>query len=462
LPTGGWNDYLNEDGNADYPGVNDPTGENNEITGEALWALYVDQIQAPATLSLDVAPTTLYVQPGYSVTVSLNVSNLAQQVAACQSIIGYSSSFLTVTRVVDGGSPWNDPLFTQLTVIGDSGEIDSAVGVYAQTTSGTAADGTILLMTFTAQRQGHTQLVFLPDTSDVHNTMLADMNGNPIYPQKNDSLDIVIDGVAPSVALVSATEGDGNLITDGNNAIQGPVTLAVAASDNVGGSGLAGRPMVTVVDAGGTSLTVSNAGVDGMGNFLYTVTITPTTANGPATITANVSDLAGNAAAPATARFAVNKNQITGQVQSQGFVGTGAAFNHSLPVTFVITTATGVQSTVTQTLSNAGGDTFNYTLTNVSNGVTTVSAKTAWTLRRRLAASLDTNGQVVGLNFIGNAMLLGGDLDGSNLVNVSDYTILEVNWLTAAPAANITGSGIVNILDYTILKLNWLVSGDPQ
>ena len=58
-------------------------------------------------------------------------------------------------------------------------------------------------------------------------------------------------------------------------------------------------------------------------------------------------------------------------------------------------------------------------------------------------------------------MLRAGDLNGSNSINVLDYSILKVNWFTANPAADVNGDGVVNTLDYALMKANWFAVGDP-
>jgi len=58
--------------------------------------------------------------------------------------------------------------------------------------------------------------------------------------------------------------------------------------------------------------------------------------------------------------------------------------------------------------------------------------------------------------------LLGGDVNGDNIVNAFDYNVLENNWFLVAPVADIVGYGTVNTFDYNILENNWFIAGDPQ
>ena len=160
----------------------------------------------------------------------------------------------------------------------------------------------------------------------------------------------------------------------------------------------------------------------------------------------------------------VNKTQVTGQVQLQGFTGT--AVGHARTVTFV---ATGGASTKTWVLnlSNVSGDTFNYSLSGVPVGTTGLSAKTDWNLRRKLVVALDGNGQAAA-NFTGASKLNGGDISGpsgspDNIINLFDYAQIAANWQSLTdPAADINGDGVINVFDYSILASNWLTAGDPQ
>ena len=107
-----------------------------------------------------------------------------------------------------------------------------------------------------------------------------------------------------------------------------------------------------------------------------------------------------------------------------------------------------------------------------------LSAKTAWTLRRRLATGVVGCATVV--DFTGAAgQLKGGDLTGDNIVNLPDYSSIAANFgkcsviggppcgtcaiaTPAAAVADINGDGTVNVLDYSILASNWFTTGDPQ
>jgi hypothetical protein len=84
----------------------------------------------------------------------------------------------------------------------------------------------------------------------------------------------------------------------------------VTASD--GWSGLAAVPAVTVLDSASNPLSVSYVDESPEGTFNYVATVTSATANGTATIDAEVSDRAGNTSSASQQSFTINKNQNTG------------------------------------------------------------------------------------------------------------------------------------------------------
>ena len=93
-------------------------------------------------------------------------------------------------------------------------------------------------------------------------------------------------------------------------------------------------------------------------------------------------------------------------------------------------------------------------------GTIQLSAKTSWTLRRRVAVAFNA-GQAQA-NFTGTNALVAGDLDNSNSVDWPDYFALAAAWYTANDACDLDGSGLVDILDYFTLASGWLRPGDPE
>ena len=152
-------------------------------------------------------------------------------------------------------------------------------------------------------------------------------------------------------------------------------------------------------------------------------------------------------------------NLASGQIVLQGFAGTAHAGNGLCSVTF---TATGTGGVVlgswTESLPFVNGSA-TYTLPTLPLNTVAISAKTLWTLRKKLPVSF--TGGIAALDFSGaTGMLLGGDLDNSNMVDIGDYFRLAAVWYQPNAGADIDGSGLVDIDDYFIMASNWYLPGD--
>jgi hypothetical protein len=340
------------------------------------------------------------------------------------------------------------------------GELNTAIGLLAQGTVGTAADGTVATITLTAGPQdGTTRVVFRPDASPdpglIETTFFADLLGEIVLPVKEDSQDIIIDGTGPVVSVTSAVQGVASVLDGATTTLQGPVQITVQASDGL--SGLAGAPTVLLVNGADSVLLTTS---DTAAPYHFEWTVSSATPNGQWAIVVSAADLLGNAGVDDAHYLVLNKNQLTGQVELQGFIGTGTVPPHTRAVTFKATGGT-TSKTWTLELSNASGAVFDFALTDVPEGTTGLSAKTSWNLRRKVAVTLDGEGQGVA-NFTGVKMLPGGDLTGDNQVQLLDYLLLQDTWYTFDPAADIDGASGVQFLDYNLLQNNWYTEGDPE
>jgi hypothetical protein len=276
-----------------------------------------------------------------------------------------------------------------------------------------------------------------------------------------------IDDQAPVVGTITAVQGLVNVKNCASTNIQGVVTLTVQASDNCGL--VNGHPDIALVNGANTDSAVF-VNESPSNTFNYAWSVTSATANGTWVATVSAADLCNTT----TANFSlcVNKSQVSGLVQLEGFVGTGTTPLHSRTVTFVATAGTNVLQTWTVPLTNAGGDTFSYTLVGVPPAITGLSAKTAWNLRSKVAVTLDSNNQASGVSFTDAKLLRGGDIDSTgmsdNVVNLSDYLVLGNNFFgivdvnPAAAVADIDGNGAVDLDDYLYLFANFYTGGDPQ
>ena len=500
---------------------------------------------------LYLVPTaqSIFIQPGESITVDMNVANLSTMVNACQAMLGYSSDYFTAAATgavqAAGSGPWDEVIYDSTKLpVALAGEIDTAIGVYAEGVSGTANDSTVCKIVLTANDpvpDGLTQIVFRPDADPdpglVKSTFLSDAIGAAIWPAKVDGTNIYVDGTppadfavsasgtctntdplltfattdalagvagyelfidavsagaitsphtldtsampsgvyaitvkatdragnetlsspltvsvdksAPTISAISATQGGSDVLCPAE-AVQGTVDIYVTVTDD-GCANLVVPPSVDV--AGIASATYMDVAGD---TYHYTIAIGPAVANGSHTIAVVATDDLGNSVSDASEAVCVDKNQITGQISLEGFVGSART------VTFVAKGGTTELGQWTVDVSGFSAGTAPFVLTRVPAGITSLSAKTAWNLRQRVPVVLQSDGQSI-VSFTGADELLAGDLDGSNSVNVLDYGRLKAGWQPINnPGMDVTGDGMVNTADYSYIRLNWFKVGDPR
>jgi hypothetical protein len=389
-----------------------------------------------ATLTVDSAPTVAISPPSPAATNAGPVSFTVAYSGANAVTLTPGDVTLVKTGTADA----------TMVVVSGSGNTERTV-----TLSDLTGDGTLAIS--------------LAAGTAAYNACLADATG--------PSAAVVVDNTLPVVSITGATQDAQALIGGAVNAVQGsPVLIAVTASD-AGGSGLNGRPVVTVTPAGGPAEPATFINESPPGTFNYSWTIQAVTPNGTAAIHASVADTAGNTAMAAAQSISVNKNQVTGEVAFETLAGThtftravaftatdsGGAVLKSWIVSLAFTSSDPDANPATENNAATAG----YTLRDVPAGTDHLSAKTAWTLRRRLACDVagSVNNQAA-VSFNGLDVLLGGDLDDSNSVNILDYAKLKKHWFSSEPSADLNGDGTVNLLDYTILKNNWWQIGSPQ
>ena len=92
-------------------------------------------------------------------------------------------------------------------------------------------------------------------------------------------------------------------------------------------------------------------------------------------------------------------------------------------------------------------------------GTNALSAKTAWNLRRKLPVSFTPTREAT-VYFTVASKMLGGDLNGTNSVNVLDYAIMKSSWFHDA-RGDINGDGGTNLEDYSIMNGQLVRGRDP-
>jgi len=259
------------------------------------------------------------------------------------------------------------------------------------------------------------------------------------------SQEFMIDGIPPTVSNITVTaENVGD--PPANNCLQGKLWIDAEVTDT-GGSGLASVQIK--LDDGDYATMPAKVGGDPE-DYEMEYTIDASWTNGTHTVTIKATDGAGNSTTTDAVEFKVNKNTVSGFVGLQNF--TWVLKNRDV--------AFGLNGTTVRivTLSFINGISA-YTLTDVPD-MTSISAKTAWSLRKLITGLSAPDGQYEA-NFTGSNTVLGGDLNGDNVVNALDYSILRGAWGTGS-AGDINGDGYTDNADYLIMKANWYRKGDPQ
>ncbi|RYD20093.1 MAG: hypothetical protein EOP88_16450 [Verrucomicrobiaceae bacterium] len=318
-----------------------------------------------------------------------------------------------------------------------------------------------------------TDRIFEPSGRLLKDTRLTKSSGgNPsdLTAFTSNSGELVIDDSSPTVSVASATATQVqpsvvtpvNVFDNVNNRVfrnNTDVILSFTATD----TGLAGLDAPDAED----DLTIIQNGfeipdayydivsaVESGGVVTYTVKlIIPTTAPaGNYAIAATVQDRSGNVSPAAALGSFTIANEALATVELQGFTGA------TRDVTFVATGGMTKSWTKTVSFTASVGSVI---LEDVPAGTTSISAKTAWTLRSKVNAPFSTEG-VGTATLTGAKKLLAGDINGDNVVNTFDYSILRFNFGTANPVGDITGDSGVATGDYNLQRVNFYKIGDAQ
>lgn len=182
-------------------------------------------------LSLNPTAESLYVKTGESVIIDMDVANLQQMVNGCQALLGYSSTYFPAAgTVAAGGGVWSELIYESWNT--GAGELDTAIGVTLEGgPAGTQDDGTVAVITLTAgPTEGTTRMVFRPDGANGYATMLSDLNAAPVWPNKIDSVNIIIDNTPPAItcpADVTVTAAEYSMAATATDALAGIDTFTM-------------------------------------------------------------------------------------------------------------------------------------------------------------------------------------------------------------------------------------------
>lgn len=149
---------------------------------------------------------------------------------------------------------------------------------------------------------------------------------------------------------------------------------------------------------------------------------------------------------------------LSGSVILQGRAQGTSAYQVPLRVTFYQPGTSAVMATATATTISTGG----FGVTGLAPGSYDIEVKHAPALSRiaRTVSLGAGNNPVVSFG-----VLLTGDVNDSNFINLSDYNAMRSTFLLNLgdagydARADLNGSGFVNLSDYNLLRTNFLLEG---
>ncbi|RME38168.1 MAG: hypothetical protein D6788_07990, partial [Planctomycetota bacterium] len=146
-------------------------------------------VQAVDDLSLNVAAGSTNVQPGDTVTVTLDVANLSAAINGVQIRIQYDTTIMTLvdvapTDLVAAGLITTGTGWTEVSQTDTSGAVDWSAVINGGSIS---VDHTVATLTFTVIDEGVTSVTFRPDADPFFTKLTRASDSTTILPNKIDS-----------------------------------------------------------------------------------------------------------------------------------------------------------------------------------------------------------------------------------------------------------------------------------
>ncbi|RYD39585.1 MAG: DUF805 domain-containing protein, partial [Verrucomicrobiaceae bacterium] len=317
-------------------------GWGNVATEAAVQNELALAFRAPAdtTRTLD-ADGNLFIQPGDLLDVGLDISKLNHKSVAVETLLGFSTDYLTHDSLAPSAS-WTNELFAESDETGVIGRFNSAVGLgfTHPDPDGSNMDDTVANIRMEAKSlEGETRFFFRTRTAEDPATIATRITGSaggvPFYkehPFTRNSGILTVDGTDPqfgpgATAVQVRNSVPLDVLQSGVLTRQGIVTITFDSTDLLAGIDDADvRVQLTGVSGTLPATLVSTSTVDVGGTphtrYVFGLTVTTATPDGNYDVEAAVMDRSGNSATLSIGTLEVAKNQITATVQPEGLVTT--------------------------------------------------------------------------------------------------------------------------------------------
>ncbi|WP_377174652.1 right-handed parallel beta-helix repeat-containing protein [Roseibacillus ishigakijimensis] len=501
-------------------------------TAESGWSNVSDRIDTRNNLTLefqqpdDVTRTLemnavtglydLYLQPGDGFKVGLDVSALTEAIDTVDAKIAYSYSLLEPWNPANPNpdyeldAPWGNMHAVSEDLEGVIGLISSGTGQSLESSSPTAEDDQVVRYLLTARSDAPDTVSGIFFRPDLHDSAIAETEfdnpastnelsrpsgANPseairLTPFTANTGRLIIDGTTPEVDYATAPTGyqaqasigSVDVFGSGELAVReagAPIVIHFLTADNL--AGIDDEDVVVTATSGSTTLTADRSSSDlGIDDDDHTFDLAVPSVGAPSgtySVNVEVRDRSGNVANFPLGTFTLT-DEVHATVQLDGFEGAARE------VTFKATDSSGAvlgtweDVLVDFTADPMGEGNFGMvSLTSIPAGTVAISAKTDWTLRKRLSVSLTDGYGSISLTAAHDnpsdshdGMLTAGDFDGDNIVKGTDYTLLRHVYNKVLneeenifpEIGDITGDGVTTRSDYDQFVINYFTVGAPE
>lgn len=419
-----------------------------------------------------------YRQVADNILYRIGMANLAQNVFGFQAFL---TNAAPIVQVFSAGGytalPFTNWIINPITAMLS---IASGVDLFGP---GVSSNATLTGLLFSAASEGASWISIDPVNGQGIPTRFSDTLGQPVIPNRLHSNVVVVDSTPPILSSLSASQGGPNLIP-GGTAVQGNLDFSVVVTDPSTGSGLAKYPVIHVDFSpiginNGEDIQLSMYAGDG-NEFRAHIALDSNTPCGPVAVLVSAEDDSGNVG-QVIGSFEVNTAQAVVDVTLanvqlpinttvtrwvQITLGSNGGSNPPIVVDMLVDFTDPDGIGIGNPLPANGTAIITMLPCGVGGSLSVISVKDPLhTLRRTNTLTYLGNNQ-----YSGSAILLGGDANDDNVIDVLDFGVFasQIGQNVGAntfigqvgPHADFSANGIVDTPDYTFISTQFLFVGD--